>query len=527
MRISDITQLAQTAWTMRAFLKKPMTVSDATDEIKKRMDGREENFLALAQKAIYDNPASPYRKLLLWAGCDYADLRDGVKRGGLEKTLEKLKDEGVYITLEEFKSREPICRRGLTVETVEADFDNHIVEGTGFQCTTSGSRSKGTDVRYNWDFISEEGANELILYETNGLSGAALAFWLPVLPCVSGIHNLLMNIRFCRPPDKWFSQLATEGALMSRRNSRTINHILWSCRILGMSAPRPEFVDIGSASKIARWMETTKKARGTCVVRTYVSSAVRIVQAAMDDGIDISGNVVFTGAEPLTRRRAEFIESAGVKALPRYVATESGLIGASCGRGDCADDMHIYMDRLSVIQRTRETAVGGHKVDSFLFTTLLKNTGKILLNTDIGDFGGLAVRPCDCLFGQLGMNVHVSEVRSYDKLTCEGMTLLGSQLYDAVGEVVEEAGGSPDDYQFWETHGDCGPAKLVVAVNPRIGGLNDEKFAGAVLEKLRGKNLHVTSQVWEQAKVLRLVRAQPEITRGFKMLPIKRRTKNG
>ncbi len=520
MRIRDIKLLAQTTWALRAYLKKPMTVSRAMDDIKKRMDGREDNFLALAQKAFYDNQASPYRKLLLWAGCDYADLRDSVKRRGLEKTLQKLKDEGVYITLEEFKSKVPISRNGLTVDTCESDFDNPLVEGTGFQYTTSGSRSKGTDVRYNWDFISEEAANELILYEIHGLSHSPLAFWLPVLPCVSGIHNFLMNIRFRRPPDRWFSQLGTDGVWVSRKHRRSMNNILLSCRILGLSVPRPEFIDIDSAVKVARWMEATQKNKGSCVVRTYVSSAVRIVKAALDNGIDISGGVIFTGAEPLTPNRAEFISSAGVKALPRYVATETGLIAASCGKGDYPDGMHIYLDRLAIIQRTRETIVGGHKVDAFLLTSLLRNAGKILLNTDIGDFGGLTVRPCDCLFGQLGMDVHVSGVRSYDKLTCEGMSLLGSQLYDTVGEVIEDAGGSPDDYQFWETHDDSGLAKLVVAVNPKLRGLNGEKFTLAILDKLRGKNLHITSQLWEQAKVLQLVRAYPEMTKGFKLLQI-------
>ena len=474
MRIRDIKQLAETAWTLRAYLKKPLTVNGAMDEIKKRMDSREDTFLAIAEKAIYDNQESPYRKLLLWAGCDYADLRDSVKRRGLEGTLEKLKDEGVYITLEEFKSKVPISRKGLTIETSESDFNNPLA-GAAFQCTTSGSRSSGTNVVYNLDCFAEEAADKLIYYKTHGLLDAPLALWLPVLPCLSGVHNFLMNSKFRKPPEKWFSQLGTEGVEMSRRNRRAINNILLSCRFWGLSAPRPEFTDIGSAVKIARWMETTRKTKGACVVSTYVSSAIRIVQAAIDKGIDISGNAISASAEPLTPKRAEFIKSAGVKLLHYYAATEAGLIGASCENGNYPGDMHICLDRFAIIQRPRETAVGGYKVDSFLFTYLSKNAGKVLLNTDMGDFGKLTVKPCGCLFGKLGMDVHVSEVRSYDKLTCEGMTLLGSQLYETVGEVVEEAGGGPDDYQFWETYDNTGLAKLIVAVNPKLSGLDEEK----------------------------------------------------
>jgi hypothetical protein len=119
------------------------------------------------------------------------------------------------------------------------------------------------------------------------------------------------------------------------------------------------------------------------------------------------------------------------------------------------------------------------------------------------------------------MNVRVSNVRSYDKLTCEGMTLLGSQLDEVVGEVVEDAGGGPDDYQFWETHDGSGLAKMVVAVSPHIGGLNDACFNNAVLDKLRRKKITIASEFWEQAKVLQLVRASPEMTKGFKLLRIR------
>jgi hypothetical protein len=521
MTIREIIQFARTAGTIRNYLKKTLTVEQAINDIKIRMDNREKNFLSLVEQSVYQNKSSPYRKLLSLAGCDFADLQQSVIRQGLEKTLQKLRDEGVYITLEEFKSKIPISRKGLTIETSENNFDNPLVEGKGFQCTSSGSRSRGTVVILDWDFIAAEAANELLLYEIHGLADAPLAFWLPVLPCISGVHNFLMNIKSHRTPQVWFSQLATAGPGLSRKNRLIMNNILSCCRFFGVPAPKPEFVDIDNAEPVAQWMEKTNRARGVCVLRTYASSAVRAVQAAMDKGLDISGSVIFTGAEPLTEKRTAFIKSAGAKPFSRYVATETGLIGASCANATCPDDMHIYLDRLAVIQRTCQTA-SGHNVDSFLFTTLLENTGKILINTDLGDFGILSSQPCGCLFGQLNMNLRVCNVRSYDKLTCEGMTLLGSQLDDTVGEVIEDAGGSPDDYQFWETQDDSGLAKLVVAVSPRLGQLNETSFTNAILDKLRSKNITITSQIWQQAKVLRLVRQQPEMTKGFKLLRIKK-----
>jgi len=400
MKISRVKQLARITWGLHDYLKSPMTPERAESDIRKRIDNRQGNFLTHAKKLIYENQLSPYRKLLLWAGCEYKDLEDSVTHQGLEKTLEKLRDEGVYITLEEFKTKVPICRKGLTFEISQTDFDNPFLMGKSIQGTTSGSRSGGTRVMYDWDFITEQSANELMLYETHGLLNVPLALWLPGLPSLSGILNLLMIIKFRRPPEKWFSHLGTGMIGNTVKNRVSIEYLALCCRVFGLSIPRPEFTDIRSATKVAEWMERTKKNKGISVVRTFTSSAVHIVQAATEQGIDISGSVIFTGGEPLTERRHKFIESAGVKVFPRYVATETGLIGASCGNRNYPDDMHLYTDRLAIIQRHRKTLIGGHSVNTYLFTSLSPSTGKVLLNTEIGDFGRLNIKPCSCLFSE-------------------------------------------------------------------------------------------------------------------------------
>ena len=522
MQINRIKQLARIAWGFGIYLKKPMTLEQAKIDIKKRIDNRHSNFLALAKKLIYENQHSPYLKLLLWVGYEYEDLQDSVWHQGIENTLEKLRDEGVYITLEEFKGKVPIRRNGLTFETCQSDFDNPFLMGKSIQGSTSGSRSTGTRVMYDWDFITEDSANELMLYETHGLSNAPLALWYPGLPAISGVHNLLVNIKFRRPPERWFSHLSDGMVGNTLKNRLSIEYLVWCCRMFGLRAPRPEFTDIHSAIKVAEWMERTKKNRGLSVVKTYTSSAVHIVQAAIEKGMDISGSVIFTGGEPLTERRYRFIESAGVKVFPRYAATETGIIGASCGNRNCPDDMHVYMDKLAVIQRLRSTVVGEHKVSTFLFTSLSPNTGKVLLNTEIGDFGKLSIKPCNCLFGDLGMNLRISEVRSYDKLTGEGMTLLGTELDNIVGEVIENAGWGPDDYQFWETQDGEALSKIIIAISPKIQNLDEKDFIDAILKRLKSKDIggNIASQIWSQADTLQVVRAYPKLTKGYKMLPI-------
>lgn len=519
MSLSRVKQLTRVAFGFHNYVKRPLTLTQAFDNVKRRMDNRERNFLDVTRVLIYNNPYSPYRKLLLWAGCKYEDLKESIRHKGIEKTLEKLRDEGVYITLEEFKSKIPICRKGLTIETCETDFDNPFLMGKIVEASTSGSRSKGSRVMYDWNFIEEEADNEMILYQAHDLLDSPLILWLPGLPAISGIHNLLMNLKFRRPPVKWFSQLNNDISILS---NASLKYISWLCKLNGLFIPQPEFVSLSDAPKVARWIEKTIKVRGSCVLRTYTSSAIRVVKACMEEGIDITGCTIFVGGEPLTKERYNFFEACGIEVFPRYVATETGLIGASCKGREYPDDMHLYIDRLAVIQRMRETFIGNHLINSFLFTTLSRNTGKVLFNTEIGDFGHLKYKGCNCILGELGMNVHISMVRSHDKLTGEGMTLLGSEFDEIVGELIIKAGGSPDDYQFWETQDSKGCSKLIIAVSPDIKGFNEMEFSNTLFSYLynRNKGTMVTASIWQQAETFEIIRAYPEITKGFKKLQI-------
>src|SRR5262245_21096850 len=113
-RIDRIRQQFGIAIGFFGYMSRPLHKEKAMAEIRQRVDNREAIFLNLARKLIYDNPTSPYQKLLKWSGCEYADLEDGIRKNSLETTLEELRRAGVYLSLEEFKSQAPICRKGLT-----------------------------------------------------------------------------------------------------------------------------------------------------------------------------------------------------------------------------------------------------------------------------------------------------------------------------------------------------------------------------------------------------------------------------
>jgi len=516
---AEIAQLARMAHGLPRFLRRPMTLPSAKEAIRWRMAERESRFLSAAKRLIYDNPSSPYRRLLLWAGCDYGDLERAVFAAGLENTLAKLRGEGVYVTLAEFKSQVPICRRGLTVKARASDFDNPFLMDKALSGATSGSYFRPSRVAYDWNLMTEHAATELVLYDIHGVSDAPVALWLPVPPSLAGIHNLLLNVKRGREPQRWFSHLDPARLPLVSRNRLAVEFILAGCRLLGRRVPRPRFTDLGRAAEVARWVAQKRSCGSPCVLRTYTSSAVRVARAAREGGFDLEGCVAFVGGEPLTEHRRRFIEETGARAIPRYSAVEAGLIAGSCHRRGCADDMHVYLDRIAVVPMPGRRSGEASSPATLLFSSLSPHTGKVLLNTDIGDSGEFAVKPCACAFGDLGMTVRISRVRSRQKLTLEGISLPSAELDEIVARLVARAGGGPDDYQFWEAEDANGLSKLLIALSPRVKILDGKKFVAEVLDGLSRKLPAgaLTSLLCEQSGALELVRAEPRETPGHKL----------
>src|SRR5213592_3774379 len=94
-------------FALRRFSRHRLTLPEAQRIVRERMEQREENFLRLVERSVYGYPRSPYLALLKLAGCEFGDLRVLVTQRGLEGALRELRENGVYITFEEFKGRKP------------------------------------------------------------------------------------------------------------------------------------------------------------------------------------------------------------------------------------------------------------------------------------------------------------------------------------------------------------------------------------------------------------------------------------
>ena len=152
-----------------------------------------------------------------------------------------------------------------------------------------------------------------------------------------------------------------------------------------------------------------------------------------------------------------------------------------------------------MIQQRRKVEHTDLHVDAFLYTTLLPSAPKILLNLESDDYGIAETRDCGCLFGQLGLNRHLCQIRSYAKLTGSGMTIVGSDFVRILEEVLPQRyGGSATDYQLLEEEDNQGRTQLSLIISPGVGPVDDDEVIAAVLHELRG-NFHaggLTASIW-------------------------------
>src|SRR5262245_46047828 len=119
--MSRLRQLFRIGAGFYPYIRRPLTADVAFDQLRQRVAERERRFLELARLLIYSKPGGPYARLLAHAGCAYADLEHSVRAEGLEPALEKLRQAGVHLSVEEYKSKTPICRNGITIETKPED----------------------------------------------------------------------------------------------------------------------------------------------------------------------------------------------------------------------------------------------------------------------------------------------------------------------------------------------------------------------------------------------------------------------
>ena len=162
-------------------------------------------------------------------------------------------------------------------------------------------------------------------------------------------------------------------------------------------------------------------------------------------------------------------------------------------------------------------------VPAFNFTTLLPTAPKLLLNVEIDDYGTIEERPCGCELERLGLTRHFRNIRSFRKLTGEGMTLIGSDMERILDKVLpEKFGGCAQDYQLLEEEVEGGFTRRSLIVSPHID-LKDESSIISVLLNELGRGdaaADLARALLSQGKSLAVKRMEPVWTDRGKLLPL-------
>ena len=512
---------ARYARSLRGFLREPLTDAECLERLRAALGERETNFLDVMARGVFGRPASPYRKLFAWAGIEQGDVALLVEEKGVDDALEYLHDAGVYVSLEEFRGERPIERPGLSLHVKASDFDNPLTPPIQ-RISTGGSRSEGRVIVRSFAHLAYGSLYHGLVSAAHGLGDRPRGIWHPVFPSRTGLGNALHSAKMRRPLEKWFSQSETRGGAAPLRALLLTQTTLLACRLWAVPVASPEYVPLGRAERVARWLEEKARAGTPALFSAPVGSGVRVCVAAAEHGLDIGGTVFRLGGEPLSPARAQVVSGTGSRALTNYSMGEVGRVGIACAAPTAVDDVHLMLDRLALVQRAREVPLTGERVGALFFTTLHPSTPKLMVNVETDDHAIVEDRACGCLIGELGFSRHLHRVRSWEKLTSEGMRFGGPEVIRLLEETLPgRFGGAPTDYQFVEETDGALPAVAIV-ISPRVGPIDEQDVVETVTSVLAedGISQEQMSSIWRDGGTLRVARREPYATPGAKILSV-------
>ena len=493
-----------------AFLRNPVSLDEARAVLRRRLEQREANFLALVRRAIYDKPGNPYRQLLDLAGCEYGDLERLVDQDGVDGALRVLLQHGVYLTVDEFKGRRPVVRGSVTLVVDPSRLRNpssvaHVPVQSG------GSRGLPTVVLLDLASIRDHAVNQILVFDARGWTGCSHAVW--TVPGGTPMRVLLRYAAAGAVPVRWFSPVDPGSPDLHARYRWSARVMRWGSLLGGVPLPRLQYVPVDSALQIARWMHGVLRSGGTPHLFLAPSPAARLSQAALEAGVDLRGAHFTLSGEPITETRLALIRRAGADVAASYGAMEmGGPLGAGCLTPEAPDDVHMLHDTHALIQPGSDGTPAGLPPLALLLSSLLPTAPFVFLNVSLGDQARVVRRRCGCPLDALGWTTHLETIRSFEKLTAGGIAFLDADVIRVLDEVLPARfGGDATDYQLVEEEVANGRPCLRLVIHPAVGPLDPGEVAetflravgpGSGIERLAGL-------LWQDGRFLRIERRPP------------------
>jgi hypothetical protein len=364
--------------------------------------------------------------------------------------------------------------------------------------------------------------HQMVVREVHGVLDVPTAVWRGILPDGSAVKHMLRGARCGHLPEKWFSHIWPRDRRDLFNDLASLSRVIIG-RLNGAAIPWPQHVPLDQASVVARWAAQAIRDHGVCLVNTQVSRALRVSLAAQEAGLDLTGATFMIAGEPPTPAKVRGIERCGARTFPTYGMAECSRVAMGCGQPSSCNDLHLLKDAFAVIQHPRQAPGAQTTVPAYNVTALLHSAPKLMLNVEVDDYGVMERRSCGCPLEELGYDVHLRDMRSFRKLTGEGVTLVGSEVVRILEEVLPARfGGSPLDYQLLEEEDRDGFTRLSLLVHPRIDIASEAMLIETVLNSLQeaGPGPDGAQYVWREANSLRVKRVPPIWTDRGKFMPL-------
>lgn len=505
------------------FLSRTTTIEEAQLITRQRLNNREANFLNILQKAVFNCPSSPYLKLFQLFGYSYEDVKKLINQYGLEKTLEILRDAGIYFSIEEFKGIVPVRRKGIEFKVLPRDFNNPYTVKEATSNNPYESRSIGAITGNGFAFLSEIAVPQNILFLQAHKDVYPEVFpmaWLPAFLHGPGAGVFLVFHRLDKPLVKWFAYDISSGVFgTGLKGIVGFQLIVAAAKLFSRRVVMPEYIRQEETERVLDFIKHYKK---QLLVIASSRNIIRICNLAAKGNIPLENVIFFWSGEPLTMQRREKIRAQQANIIATYGFRELGHVAFSCPF--CAqdtDEYHLCNDIVALIERNRAVIPGSY-MNVFLWTGLSLLLQKIMINVESGDYGKIERRACACLYGRMGLDTRLSNIRSFEKLISEEMAFFGEGLKNLIEEVFPKTvGGNDFDYQFVQEEDGRGGYRLCLYVSPLLGGIDTEMLSNLMYKYLEGQTNTpgIISAIRAQNNIIPIKRLNPLPTRRGKIWP--------
>ena len=436
--------------------------------VRRGIERREDELLATLRDGVYAQPTARTSRCSATPASSSATSRPPSASEGVEGTLAQLYDAGVRITLDELKGRVPITRPGLELEVGAAAFVNPLARGD-IRTTTAASR--GVSARSTIDLrrLERDAAHTRLFQHANGLEGRPIAAWRPSLPATPGINAALQHAKLGQRTERWFAQLPPYPPHESLRSAGLLGATLAVAR-----APRqPDPAPAARPARARRPRRPLSRRARRAGRRGRTSTRPRAAPCACARR---RGRTASTSPAPCsasaaspTRRRAHACSRARDASACRCSRPTRPAASASPARRATTSTRSTCCATSSPSCAATSTRRTRRIEGALVLTTLWSGAPKLLLNVESDDTAVVEEGPCGCPLGDLGQTTRLHTVRSWEKLTTEGMTFTSSMLLRLVEEVLPARfGGGPTDWQLVEDRSGA-ISDVRIVVSPRVG----------------------------------------------------------